>query len=231
LETQIYDNEERAYEELHEQYELNDALASAAHDHSRTTLQTISDFLSVQREYLTQSTADNSLEKSDRIIAALATLETCLYYANDQLSADLRQYTQQRLSDLTELFEIDIEKLITINDVSQRRLPASAATPLAVFISEALENALQHAFDNEDPVRYLQISLTEKAEEHPLETNYSLTISDSGSGIPGNIDPTNRETLGFAIMYDMADKLSAQLKFSNDEGTRIELTFSLYSEH
>ena len=230
LETQMHDNEERAYEELHEQYEVNDSLARTAHDHGKNTLQTISSFLAAQRQYLTTDTPENSLEKSDRVISSLSTLETCLYFSSDQLTADLRQFTQQRFSELTEQFDIDSEKLITINDVSKRRVPAEVATPLAVFINEALENALQHAFDDEDPVQYLQVSLTAKPAQDPLETNYSLTISDSGAGLPGNIDPINRGTLGFAIMHDIAEKLSAELKFSADNGSRIELTFSFSSE-
>ena len=226
----MHDNEERAYEELHEQYELNDSLARTAHEHGKNTLQIISSFLDAQRQYLTQDTLENSLGKSDRIISSLSTLETCLYYSSEQLTADLRQFTQQRFSEFTKLFDIDSEKLITINDVSRRRVPAEVATPLAVFINEALENALQHAFDEKYPVQYLQVSLTANPAEDPLETNYLLTISDSGAGLPGNIDPLNRETLGFAIMHDMAERLSAELKFSSDNGSRIELTFSFSSE-
>ena len=41
LETQMHDNEERAYDELQEQFELHDTLARTSHDHSENTLHRI----------------------------------------------------------------------------------------------------------------------------------------------------------------------------------------------
>jgi two-component sensor histidine kinase len=151
-----------------------------------------------------------------------------LYYTGDQLTADLRQFTQQRVSELLDTLPIGREKLITINDVSSHRIPAEFATPLAVLINEALENAFQHAFDQEEPVHYLQVSFdADPIQDSSLETNYSMTVSDNGVGIPNNIEPSGRETLGFAIMYAMAEKLSGQLTFRVGNGTSVELAFSL----
>ena len=126
---------------------------------------------------------------------------------------------------------VDKEKLVTINDVSRGYIPAEKATFLAVFINEAIQNSLQHAFDSQEPVHYLQISLDSyPVEDHSLARIYSLSIRDSGVGIPGNIVPGNRETLGFAIMYAMAESLAARLEFPEGDGTRVELTFSGHAE-
>jgi ligand-binding sensor domain-containing protein/anti-sigma regulatory factor (Ser/Thr protein kinase) len=231
LETQMHENEERAYDELHEQFELNDTLAKTAHDHSENTLQTIRSFISTQQQYLTEEVSGHQVKKSDRVVSALATLETCLYFSNERLIADLRKFTQQRISQLLDIFSMDPEKLITINDVSAEKIPAQFATSLAIFINEALENSFYHAFDEAAPVHYIQVSFgADQSENYTLDTNYSLTVSDNGVGISDNISPEKRETLGFAIMHDMADRLSGRLEFSSGDGTRIRLSFTIPSE-
>jgi two-component sensor histidine kinase len=45
-------------------------------------------------------------------------------------------------------------------------------------------------------------------------------------GIPNNISPEERETLGFATLYAMAEILSGEIQISANTGTRISLTFS-----
>jgi two-component sensor histidine kinase len=122
---------------------------------------------------------------------------------------------------------VDGENLVTINDVRCGNIPAEQATFLAVFINEAIQNSFQHAFDKLDPVYYLQISLdSQPSGEHSLTRTYCLTIRDSGVGIPENVLAGKGETLGFAIMTTMAEKLAARLEFPEGDGTRIELTFS-----
>ena len=221
-----YENSERAYDELHEQFELHDNLARSAHDHAKNTLHKISEYLSVQRDYLTDPGSAESLKISEGVVAALTTLEACLYYSNDALTGDLRRFTEIRLTELLASSTLDTERLISINEVTDRRLPAEIATPLSIFINEALENALQHAFEESNPVNYLQVSLEiNTIGNYSLDNEYSLSISDSGIGIPSNVVPENLETAGFKTMYSIAEELSGEIAIQTDAGTRITLTF------
>ena len=232
LESEMVENEERAYEELHEQFGLQDSLTRIAHDHGQNTLATIGRLLNAQQNYVTDHASIVSINRSAQTVATLQTLANCTYYTSEELTADLHQFTQQRLDELLERFPVDREKLVTINEVTRQRINAPSATSLAIFINEALENSLDHAFNNKEPVHYIQISLQgEPDEEQPLITVYKLAVTDNGTGIPDNIDPTMMETSGFAIMYAMAEQLSGQLDFSEHEGTRVELIFSLNIEN
>jgi two-component sensor histidine kinase len=226
LEIRMHDDAERAYEELHEQFELHDNLARAAHSHTQDTLNLIRSFLSSQRDFSSGLSASDSFDKSESLVSALATLEGCLHYSNDRLTADLHQFTELRIAVLLESSNIDAERLISINEVPEHGVPAETATPLAIFINEAIENALQHAFLETDPVCYIQVSLEiNSTADYLLNTEYHLSVSDSGVGIPESIKPGKFETLGFSIMHAMAEKLSGELDFPAGEGTRITLKF------
>jgi two-component sensor histidine kinase/sugar lactone lactonase YvrE len=224
---QMRENEERANDEIQEHFELHDDLINGAHEHNIATLSLIRAFLSQQRDYLIEEVSQNSVDKCAGIISTLSSLENCLFYHDDGLTADLHKFTDLRLSELLSHAEVDPESVITINDVVKERLPAELASPLAVFINEALQNSLQHAFEQGSPANYLQVSLDY---HHGInldsETNYTLVISDNGVGIPNNISPEERETLGFATLYAMAEILSGEIQISANTGTRISLTFS-----
>ena len=217
------ENEERAYDDIQEHQELNNELITVAHHHNVATLALIRDFIEEQKNYLADELAADTAEKCIDIVTSLERLEGCLFFHDNGLMADLRKYTDFIFSEKIKASHIDHESIITINDVTPDLIPADLASPIALVIHEAVENAMQHAFVDSSTANYLQVSLSTETENSSRST---LSITDNGVGIPEQLTIAPANTMGLGIIYSMARKLSARIEFSRHNGTEVSLTFA-----
>ena len=225
---EMRENEERAYDDIQEHQDLHDDLVTVAHQHNVQTLALINNFIVQQQQYLSEPLSLESSEKCSRIISSLSALENCLLYQGDGLVADLRKLTDSIFSDLLEQSPVDPGSIITINDVTSDMVPAELASLLAVFIHEAVENAFVHAFDESSPANYVQVSLAVTPRgNHDFQDTYSLTISDSGIGIPIHLGPETSDTQGLGMMQAIATRLNGSLQISVNEGTQVSLSIPI----
>jgi ligand-binding sensor domain-containing protein/two-component sensor histidine kinase len=226
LATQMHQDAELADDEMQEQLEIQDDLVKSVYRHNVATLKLVADFISKQNPYLTDSNDREAEQNSVKRINALAVLEACLYYQNDTLLADLNKFTDSIISRLLPESPVSVETITTINEVSSQLIPFELASPLSIAIYELIENAIQHAFDEDSPANYIQITFgfAPGSTEQPTP-QYQLTVQDNGLGMPGNIEPQQAETSGLAIVQSMAAKLSGTLSFTSDRGTTVTLRF------
>jgi two-component sensor histidine kinase len=153
---------------------------------------------------------------------SLERLEGCLFFQDDGLMADLRKYTDFIFSEKIKESSVDHESIITINDVAQDLIPADLASPIALVIHEAVENAMRHAFVDSSAANYLQVSLSTEAGNG---FRYTLSITDNGIGIPEQLALSPANTMGLGIIYSMASKLASSIEISRHNGTEVSLTF------
>src|SRR5690606_34293893 len=93
------------------------------------------------------------------------------------------------------------------------------AIPIALIINEAITNAMKHAFNNQ-PTGYIVICMEEYCRQ------VRLVIEDSGSGIDLEIATSASPTLGIKLMYGLSEDIGAVLRFENDNGTKVTLSFN-----
>ena len=225
---EMRENEERAYDDIQEHEDLHDDLVTVTHQHNIYTLALINNFIDQQQRFLKEPLSLEVAEKCTRIISSLGALENCLFHQDDGLVADLKKFTDSLFSELLKRSPVDPGSIITINDVTSQMIPAELASSLAIFIHEAVENAFLHAFDESSPANYVQVSLAIKpGGDSDSLSMYSLTISDSGIGIPAQLSLQTSETPGLAMMNSISDRLNGSVKVSVNEGTQVSLSIPL----
>jgi two-component sensor histidine kinase len=214
-----HETENRADDDMQEQLEMQDDLVKSVYRHNVATLALISDYIS--RQGAVGGTADESIKR----VSALAALEECRYYQNDGLLADLHKYTDIMISRLIKDATVPPESIISINEVTTKLVSAELASPLSIVIYELLENSFQHAFEAGSQANYVQVTLGIESTDSPVNSQYRLTISDSGTGCPRNIRPDAPETPGFATVSAITEMLSGNLHISSENGTSVTLVF------
>ena len=183
-----------------------------------------------QGEPAAEQPAGELIESSIKRISALSRLEECLYFEIDGPSADLHKYTDIILSDLLNNSPVPAESITTINEVTTKRLPAELASQLSIIILELLDNCVQHAFTPDSAANYIQINLDIDAADSRPEQQYRLTVSDSGRGLPEQLDLINPQTSGLSIVRAIAKNLSGTLHISSDNGTTVSFAFPVGCE-
>jgi len=98
-------------------------------------------------------------------------------------------------------------------------LPASVATPLAMVLTELLQNALQHGFggpavrgaDSDGGI--IEVVAARAPEQ------LTVTVSDNGAGLPADFDPDNTTSLGLQIVRTLVvAELGGQLSITPRSG-------------
>ena len=112
------------------------------------------------------------------------------------------------------------------------------AVPLGIIVNELVSNSLKHAFSGRDKGE-IQIKLfkEKKTECSELDegagknagkvTEYTLTISDNGVGIPNEISLENSDTLGLQLVNILVAQLDGEIELKRDKGTEFIIRFNV----
>jgi ligand-binding sensor domain-containing protein/two-component sensor histidine kinase len=215
LTQQMLEAANQAEDDMQEQLELQDELVQSAFQHNLTTLSLVSDCISYRSGNQSQGVKHDLTEKSLKRIAALSSLEACLYYQSGGPVANLHKYTDGIIAALLNRSTVEPETIITINEVSSTLVPAQLASPLSVVIYELLENCILHAFEPGSPANYIIVKMSVGEAIGPSVRDLELSIQDSGIGIPDYTKDPGHATSGIAIVRSIVKKLGGTIQFSD----------------
>jgi two-component sensor histidine kinase len=112
------------------------------------------------------------------------------------------------------------------------------AVPLGIIINELVSNSLKYAFPGKDK-GIIQIKLckeesgecTNNIPENEKvgceNTNFILTVSDNGVGIPEGFNSESSASLGLQLVSILADQLGGKLELKRDSGTGFIIRFTV----
>jgi two-component system, sensor histidine kinase PdtaS len=194
-----------------------DATIREIHHRVKNNLQTVASLLRLQSRRLTSDEARDALGESVRRISSIALV-------HETLSQDSRQRVSfdkvaQRLIDMLSTGLTDPARPVHMHlRGGAGELPAEVATPLALVLSELLQNAVEHAF----PDRGGDIVVT--LERRPASLH--LEVRDDGVGVPEGWSLTTDANLGLQIAATLVDsELGGTLdvqRADDGSGTRCE---------
>jgi len=115
------------------------------------------------------------------------------------------------------------------------------AVPLGIIVNELVSNSLKYAF----PGRYNGeikiilhgeerdlISIGEKSKcDSPKSTNFVLSMSDNGVGIPEDIDLETPDSLGLQLVISLVYQLDGTLELKRDNGTEFIIRFAVIEKY
>ena len=106
----------------------------------------------------------------------------------------------------------------TSREGSFGQLPAETATPLAMVLTEVLQNAVEHGF----PDGSGSISIRALRAAGRLQ----VAVDDDGQGLPADFDPVSSGNLGLSIVRTLVEsELGGVLSLGSNPagGTRVDL--------
>jgi two-component sensor histidine kinase len=151
-------------------------------------------------------------------ISALALIYDKLYRSEvfnlinlNEYIASLVLYLQQSiLPGRRDVAELEIDQIYVDN---------KTAVPLALLVNELVSNAFLHAFPASDCVR-LRVSL-----KHEGDHVVRLVVSDTGAGLPQDLDIAKGRSFGFKLIGLFARQLKGKLHVENSNGLTVDVEF------
>jgi len=180
----------------HRERELltKDATIREIHHRVKNNLQTVAALLRLQARRLQAPEAKAALDEAVRRVGSIAMVHETLSHVPDEIVDfdDIAGRVAMMAGEVSAA-EVRVTPLL-LGEFGL--LPALIATPLALVLTELLQNALQHGLSRPtgDAVGLLEVV----AVRGP--GRLTVTVSDNGTGLPADFDPDSTTSLGLQIV-------------------------------
>ena len=187
-----------------------DATIREIHHRVKNNLQTVASLLRLQSRRLSSEEARQALGESVRRISSIALVHETLSQDSrqrvsfDKVAGRLAAMLTTGLTDPEHPVQVEIEG-------AAGELPAEVATPLALVLSELLQNAVEHAFPDRGG------AITVNLDRQPA--HLLLEVLDDGVGIPDAWTLDGSANLGLRIASTLVEsELNGQLEVGQRPG-------------
>jgi two-component sensor histidine kinase len=168
-----------------------DATIREIHHRVKNNLQTVAALLRLQARRMTEPAARAALEESVRRVSSIAVVHETLAGSREDV-VDVDDVLDQVLPMLGDLASVG-PAARTRRTGTFGELPAAAATPLVLAVTELLHNAAEHAFPDGEPGT---IELVAERTGDDLV----VRVRDNGQGLPEGFDAAGSDGLGLQIV-------------------------------
>jgi|GEM_PF-1005240 len=190
------------------------------HHRVKNNLQIISSLLTLQSEFIKDTSAKEYFTDSQNRVKSMAIIHEKLYQTRDFANINIKDYVDNLTLSLFRAYnissaQIDVE--IVISDIS---LDVDTAIPCGLIINELVSNSLKYAFSNQRKGKMI-IKLI-PVDEDKLQ----LMVCDNGVGLPKELDLTKMQSLGLSLVNILSKQLNGEVQISNAQGAKFIITFS-----
>jgi PAS domain S-box-containing protein len=210
---------ELARERLQRSLIEKDALLREIHHRVKNNLQVIVSLLNLQSRYINDPQALTYIEETTNRVRAISRIHETLYGASDLASVPFSSYLHQLVVDLTAFYDV-AQRIRTDVQATPVTLDIEHAVPLALITNELVCNAMKHAFPG-GVAGSVTVTLATAPEWA------TLTVCDSGVGLPVNFDPQTSGGLGFNLIRILSEQIGADLQIHTDGGASMSVRFPL----
>lgn len=211
-------------DELQETQELQDQIAESASKHNMEMIGVIGELSTLGDSARRESVLDSHL-------SAMRLLETCYYFENGALAANMHDYLNGLIDLLLPDATVDPATISSINLVSKSLISARVALPLSLILYELIDNVFQHAFEPDSAANFVQVSLEIAPSSTDAPDTVEVSIQDDGIGLPVGFDIGTARSRGFSVVNSLCRRLSATVSVSQGHGTHIRLSVPLPHGH
>jgi len=171
------------------------------HHRVKNNLQTVAALLRLQARRMSAPEARAALNEAVRRVGSIAIVHETLSHAPEEI-VDFDDIADRVAMMAGEVSSPEVR--ITPKITGQfGMLPATVATPLAMVLTELLQNALQHGFGS-TPRSVADAGIIEVVAARAPEL-LTVTVTDSGAGLPPGFDLENTTSLGLQIVRTLVE--------------------------
>ena len=196
-----------------------DATIREIHHRVKNNLQTVAALLRLQARRMDNESARLALEEAVRRVGSIALVHEMLSQSVGE-RVDFDEIVDPLGRMVTDVSDQG-GRIRVRRDGAFGELPSEAATALAMVLTELLQNAVEHGYD--DPETAGEIVLTVRR----LVGRLHVTVDDDGKGLPEGFDLDGSTSLGLSIVRTLVEsELGGQLELGpvpSGTGTRAAL--------
>jgi len=209
----------RAEEQLKHSLHEKEVLLQEIHHRVKNNMQVISSLLSLQSDYVSDPETRKMFADSQNRIRSMALVHEKLYRSQNLAQINFAEYIRDLVSFLSRSLDAARQGVQVDIAADSVLLNIEVAVPCGLIINELMTNALKHAFPNGRQGK-IRVELTAK------NSQYQLSVTDNGVGLPENFALGQTDTLGLQLVETLVDQLDGHLHHvKTSQGTTFQITF------
>jgi two-component system, sensor histidine kinase PdtaS len=202
-----------------------DATIREIHHRVKNNLQTVAALLRLQARRIDSAEAKSALEEAVRRVGSIAIVHETLSQAVEEV-VDFDDVADRVGGALGEVGGVGVTVRVR-RDGSFGGLASEVATPLAMALTELLQNAVEHGYPEGSVTGVGRILMTVRRSPDQLV----VTVDDDGRGLPDGFDLATSTNLGLSIVGTLVEsELGGSLRLENrpgEPGARAEIRVPL----
>ncbi len=200
---------------LHEK----EILLRELHHRTNNNMQVIHSFLMLEQSFAESPDVSYHLQAVSDRIEVMSLAHKKLYQSGDLSTIPLREYLSELVAALPEKFAPGREDISIKTGFAKTMVLFDIGIPIGLVIYELVSNSLKHAF----PETGGSIFVTVTADESDA---MSITVRDTGGGLPEGLDLFQSETLGIQMVIAIVQRqLNGAVSFAADNGLTCSIKF------
>lgn len=223
VESKTYDlkKSEEKYRRLYKEKEI---LLKELYHRTKNNMQVIQSLLTMKALSTNNHKVNEMFKEIESKISAMSLVHQKLYQNNSLSHLDLVEYIEDLIIYIKKSYNYELSNIKIKTNLQSVNVTIDTAIPCGLIINELVINAVKYAFkDSEDGI----IDILLKNESGEL----CLSISDSGCGIPENVDPRNTKTLGLQSVITLVEhQLDGLFIYENRGGSSFKICFKETNE-
>ena len=158
---------------------------------------------------LTPATVRVLLEELSARVEAVGSLHKLLANTQDD-EIDLGEYLKSVAAKTVSSLSLTTKSSLSVEVPDCLRAPAKQAIAMALFVQEAVANALKHAHPSGVNGKIVLV-----CETQPQHGRMIVEVWDDGVGLPEGFEPAASTSLGIRLMRALAAQLDGELEFDD----------------
>ncbi|MDR8390047.1 PAS domain S-box protein [Aliifodinibius sp. S!AR15-10] len=204
-------------QQLKKSLKEKDTLLAEIHHRVKNNLAIITGMMELQATEAKEGELRDSLRVAQQRIRTIANIHELLYGAESLSHLNFGENLKQLVQNLEEVYNSSKRITATV-EAEPISMNINQAIPCALLVNEVVTNAYKHAFKDREEGE-IKVRLQEKNE------NVTVEIFDNGVGLPADFSQDSYTSIGITLIKLLKQQLKGEITFSNQNGTRFELTF------
>ncbi|WP_410509842.1 histidine kinase dimerization/phosphoacceptor domain -containing protein [Methanosarcina hadiensis] len=206
------------------------------HHRIKNNLQVISSLLSLQAENFNDKKVKESFYDSQNRVISMSLIHEELYKTGETGNVetfDFKAYIQKLANELFRSYVVGNKDIHLKLEMENAFLGMDTGIPLGIIINELVSNSLKHAFSRgrggEVHIKLNRLNTSKiknNMDKDSCEVSeFLLTVSDNGKGLPDNIDFRHTSSLGLQLVNILVDQIGGVIELKKGKGTEFRITF------
>jgi two-component sensor histidine kinase len=212
----------QAEDQLKASVKEKEILLKELHHRVKNNLQIIVSLLNLQSKYIKDKGVLQFLKAiQDRVISMML-IHNKLYQSQDLVSIDTTDCIKTLSEHIFRSCNVKFGTVVLKTNIAKLNMNIDTAIPCGLIINELISNSLRHAFVKPIKGRKAEIRINLHKDK---VGDIRLVISDSGVGLPKDIDFRNAKSLGLQLVCALVDQLGGNIKLDRGKGTVFTIKF------